>query len=95
MLLLYKFQKKEGYTMNEKEKKLMEELQEKAADYEKLIEKQKARNKQSNDIIKNNYDRVSVILPKGTKERVKAAGESVNGLVNRLVLEFLETIENK
>lgn len=68
--------------MNEKEKKLIE-----------AGLKQQARAKRQNEKAKENWDCISCRLPKGTKDRITAAGESVNGLVNRLVLEFLETIE--
>ena len=41
-----------------------------------------------------NLDRISVALPAGTKEKIKARaeamGESVNGYLNRLVLADLE-----
>lgn len=49
--------------------------------------------KRQNEHIKNNYDRVSITLPKGTKERIKAAGESLNGYITALVLADLERIE--
>ena len=60
-----------------------------AAKAKKILEKQYAR---QNDYIKKNFDRVSVTLPKGTKERIAATGESVNGFINRLVAEALEGI---
>lgn len=62
-------------------------------EYKALNEKRKQRNKYNNELIKEKYDRISVTLPKGSKEKIIAAGESVNGLVNRLVLEFLEGME--
>ena len=41
--------------------------------------------------VENNYDRISVTVPKGRKQAVeahaKSKGESVNGLVNRLLRE--------
>lgn len=46
--------------------------------------------KRQNQHIKNNYDRISITLPKGTKERIQAKGESLNGYINRLVAEDLE-----
>lgn len=55
----------------------------------KTLEKQY---KRQNDYIKNNYDRVSVTLPKGTKERITAAGETLNGFINRVIMEELERI---
>ena len=60
-----------------------------AAKAKKILEKQYAR---QNDYIKKNFDRVSVTLPKGTKERITATGESLNGFINRLVAEALEGI---
>ena len=41
-----------------------------------------------------NHDRVSATLPKGTTERIKALGLSVNGLINKLVLAELERLES-
>ena len=43
-----------------------------------------------NEKIKENYDRISVTLPKGTKQQIIDKGETVNGLINRLVKEYLE-----
>lgn len=53
------------------------------------------RYKKQNDKIKENYDRISVTLPKGTKDRIKNAGLTVNGYINALVLADLERIENE
>ena len=41
-----------------------------------------------------NYDRISATLPKGTVERIKAHGLTVNGLINKLILAELERLEN-
>lgn len=65
--------------MNEKEKQKLEKLN--------------ARYKKQNESIKENYDRVSVTLPKGTKERIKAKGESINGYISRLVIADLERMQ--
>lgn len=46
-----------------------------------------------NEHIRENYDRVSITLPKGTKERIKAKGETVNGYIVRIVLDDLERSE--
>lgn len=54
-----------------------------------------AQYKRQNEFIKNSYDRISVTLPKGTKERIKAIGESANGYITRLVLEDLKRQEQK
>lgn len=53
----------------------------------KILEKQY---KRQNEHIRENYDRISVTLPKGTKDRIKSTGESINGYISRLVLADLE-----
>ena len=58
----------------------------------KRLEKQY---KRQNDYIKNSYDRVSITLPKGTKDRIKATGNSINGIINTLVLDWLEDQERR
>lgn len=39
---------------------------------------------------KKNYDRVLVKFPKGTKEKIQATGETVNGFIVKAVLKELE-----
>ena len=46
--------------------------------------------KRQNEHIKKNYDRISITLPKGTKERIKSKGDSINGYITRLVLTDLD-----
>ena len=46
--------------------------------------------KRQNEFKKENYDRAGVTLPKGTKERITATGESVNKFINRLVEQELQ-----
>lgn len=45
------------------------------------------------------YDRINLVVQKGVKERIKEAadknGESVNSLINRVVVEEVERIEAK
>lgn len=65
--------------MDEKEKKKLERLN--------------ARYKKQNEAIGEKYDRVSATLPKGTNDRIKALGLSINGLINRLVLAELGRLE--
>lgn len=48
--------------------------------------------KSQNEWIKEKYDRVSVTLPKGTKERIAEAGYTVNSFVNEAVKTMLETL---
>lgn len=49
----------------------------------------KAQQKAVNKYIKNNYDSLRIVVPKGRKAAVeahaKAKGESINGLVNALL----------
>lgn len=45
--------------------------------------------KRQNDYIKKSRDRITIVFPKGTRDRIKEHGESINGLVNRLVLDWL------
>lgn len=61
-----------------------------ASDAKKILERQYRR---QNDFIKENYDRVSVTLPKGCKDRIKATGASINDFVKNAVLEKLATLE--
>lgn len=37
-----------------------------------------------------NYDRVSLTLPKGTKEKILATGNTINGFINEAVKIMLE-----
>lgn len=41
-----------------------------------------------------NKDRINVILPKGTKERVQAYGFSVNSFARDLILNELERMDS-
>ena len=62
-------------------------------DEKKMIENYKSRVKRQNEKAKENYDRISVMLPKGTKDRIQAQGLTINGFVNELVLAELERLE--
>lgn len=59
------------------------------------IERLEKQYKRQNNHIKENYDRVSITLPKGSKQRIKDAGESINGFICRLVAAELERLEKK
>ena len=52
----------------------------------------KNRYKKQNDYIEQKFDRVSVTLPKGTKERMSAAGVSVNSFIKSAIIEKLESL---
>ena len=58
-----------------------------------MLEKYKQRIKRQNEKIKQDYDRASVTLPKGTKARIQALGYTVNGFLNSIVLAELEKLE--
>ena len=58
-----------------------------------MLEKYKKRIKDQNNAAKENWDTVSCRLPKGTKDRIKALGLSVNGVINDCVLRFLKEQE--
>ena len=57
------------------------------------LKRQEKQYKRQNYYIKTAFDRVSVTLPKGTKDKIVSMGESVNGYINRLVKEDLEKRE--
>lgn len=61
---------------------------------EQAIKTLKKQYQRQNEYIKNNYDRFTVTLPKGTKDRIQAAGETANGLIKRLVLNWLDARQN-
>lgn len=58
-----------------------------------MLEKYKQRIKRQNKKIKQDYDRASVTLPKGTKDRIQALGYTVNGFLNIIVLAELQKLE--
>lgn len=54
------------------------------------LERQKKQYQRQNEYIKESFDRVSVTLPKGTRERIKATGQSVNSFINKVVKKELD-----
>jgi len=54
----------------------------------------KANQRAVNKYVKNNYDRINVTFPKGTREQLKtiadANNESVNGYITRLVFADMQ-----
>ena len=63
------------------------ELEKKAL---KALESREKQFKRQNKYISENFDRVSVTLPKGYKDIITGTGESINGYINRLVQSDLE-----
>lgn len=59
----------------------------------------KAQQKAVHKYVKENYDRFSITMPKGSKDKIKAhaeaRGESVNGFINRAVDETIERDNQK
>lgn len=60
---------------------------------EEAVERLNKQYKRQNEHIKESYDRVSATLPKGTKERIKSAGYSVNNFIVEAVHEKLDRLE--
>lgn len=51
----------------------------------KILENAKKRMKKQNDYIKQNFDRVSVVMEKGKKELIEKSGSSINGFINAAI----------
>lgn len=61
-------------------------------------EAKKRANKKWNDKnLKDRYDRIQIVVPKGERDRIQAVakqnGETVSGLINRVVFAEVERIE--
>ena len=52
-----------------------------------ILEKTKARYKKQNDYNKNNYDRFSFVMSKGTKQKIKDAAEKQNKSINQFIVD--------
>ena len=46
-----------------------------------------AANKQYND---KAYDHITIMVPKGTKDAIKATGSTINGYINKLIADDME-----
>lgn len=71
------------------------ELEKRLEEQQKIIDKQKKRVREQNQRAKELWDCVSCRLPKGTRKRIETQGISVNGFINKVVLEALENMELK
>lgn len=71
------------------------EMEKQLEEQQKIIDKHRKRVKDQNEKAKENWDTVSCRLPKGTRDRVKALGLTVNGLINSSLLAELERLENE
>lgn len=61
-------------------------------DEKKAIERVKRQNDYINQYKRDNYDRINILMPKGTKERIRASGESMNAFVSRLIETELDRL---
>lgn len=69
---------------------------ERIAELEKLDASRKKQYKRQNEYIKNAFDRVSITLPSGTKDKIKPlTGLSINAYINNLVMADLEKLERQ
>lgn len=73
--------------------KSKEEYEKQIAEQQAIIDKQKERIQRQNQRARDSWDLVSCRLPKGTTDRIKSHGETVNGFINRLVLGELERMD--
>lgn len=72
-----------------------EERKERRKETYRKTEKRPERIAAHNEYNRQNYDRVALMLPNGTKERIKAAGVgSINGYIKELILADLERLEH-
>lgn len=58
-----------------------------------MLQSYKDRIKRQNDTVKNNYDKISCTIPKGTKDKIRSHGYSVNTFVNEAIRRYLAYLE--
>lgn len=58
-----------------------------------MLQSYKDRIKRQNDAVKNNYDKISCTIPKGTKDKIRSYGYSVNTFVNEAIRRYLSYLE--
>lgn len=57
---------------------------------ENILASRKKQYKRQNDFVKENYDRIAVLLPQGVKDRIKNSGVSINAFCLDAILKALE-----
>lgn len=62
-------------------------------DGEQAIKKLQKQYKRQNEYNKINYDRINVLLPRGTKARIAATGQSLNSFIVSVTLAALDQFE--
>lgn len=66
-----------------------------------MDKKEKSFNKcaYDNEYVRNNYDRISLVVPRGQKSQIQAHadlhGESVNSFIQRAIRETMERDDNQ
>lgn len=58
-----------------------------------MLQSYKDRIKRQNDAVRNNYDKISCTIPKGTKDKIRSYGYSVNTFVNEAIRRYLAYLE--
>lgn len=74
---------------------ITEMTKEQKEEYKKLKEQKERQIKRQNKYNKENYDRISATLPKGTVDRIKALGMTINGAINTSLIVYLERAEEE
>lgn len=67
----------------------------KRSDLVEYAERIKENKRKQNEKQQQNFDRVSVVLPKGTKAKITEAGFTLNGFIVQAVLEKLNNIDTE
>lgn len=71
------------------------EMEKQLKEQQEIIDKHRKRIREQNEKAKENWETVSCRLPNGTKDRVKALGLTMNGLINSSLLSELDRLESK
>lgn len=75
--------------------KITEMTKEQKEEYKKLKEQKEKQIRRQNKYNKENYDRISATLPKGTVDRIKALGMTINGAINTSLIAYLKCAEEE
>jgi hypothetical protein len=73
--------------------KSREELERQIKEQQAVIDRQKERVQKQNQRARDLWDICSCRLPKGSVDRIKSHGETVNGFINRVVADELERLD--
>ena len=71
------------------------EMEKKLKEQQEIVDRGKKRVRAQNQAAKENWDCVSCRLPKGTADRIKALGRSVNGFIRESVAAELDKLETE